>query len=205
MKDPKALFSLSYGLFVLTAHQGDKDNGCIINTAMQVTDTPTRLVVAVNKDSCTHDMILFSGQFNLSVLSEEADFELIRRFGFQSGRDADKFSGFEAHTLRGQNGVVYIAGGTNAWISCRVISAMDLGSHTLFLADVEDADTLTSAPSATYSYYQAHIKPKAPVQPKKKSWVCRVCGYVYEGEALPADFICPICKHPASDFEVVEG
>lgn len=209
MKNKKAMYALSYGLFVLTARQGEKDNGCIINTAMQVTTTPNRITITVNKSNYTHDMVLATGAFTLSVLSERADFSLCQRFGFQCGRDVDKFSGFEAHTQRGENGILFVTRGTNAWLSCRVVSTLDLGSHTLFLADVVDGDMLSADPSATYAYYQANIKPKpqpeAPAAPAaKKRWVCTVCGYVYEGDFLPPDFICPVCKHPAEDFEPMD-
>ena len=203
MKDPKAMYALSYGLFVLTARRGEQDNGCIINTGIQVTSQPNRVLIAVNKSNFTHDMILETGAFNLSVLTEKADFSLFQRFGFQSGRDTDKFQGF-AHTLRTDNGLLAVTEGTGAWLSCKVASTVDLGTHTLFVADVTDGDTLSRESSATYAYYQANIKPKpaaAPAQPGKKRWVCTVCGYIYEGETLPADFICPICKHGVSDFE----
>ena len=202
MKDPKAMYALSYGLFVLTARRGEQDNGCIINTGIQVTSQPNRVLIAVNKSNFTHDMILETGAFNLSVLTEKADFSLFQRFGFQSGRDVDKFQGF-AHTLRTDNGLLAVTEGTSAWLSCKVASTVDLGTHTLFVADVTDGDVLSREPSATYAYYQANIKPKpaaAPAQPGKKRWVCTVCGHIYEGETLPADFICPICKHPASDL-----
>lgn len=205
MKDPKAMYAMSYGLFVLTARRGEQDNGCIINTGIQVTSQPNRVLIAVNKSNFTHDMILETGAFNLSVLTEKADFSLFQRFGFQSGRDVDKFQGF-AHTLRTDNGLLAVTEGTSAWLSCKVASTVDLGTHTLFVADVTDGDTLSREPSATYAYYQANIKPR-PAAPAtetgKKRWVCTVCGYIYEGETLPADFICPICKHPASDFEPV--
>ena len=208
MKDPKAMYALSYGLFVLTARRGEKDNGCIINTAMQVTTQPNRVIITVNKSNFTHDMVLETGRFTLSVLSQKAEFSTFQRFGFQSGRDVDKFAGFEEHALRGENGILYVTLGTSAWLSCRVVSTLDLGTHTLFLADVEDGDVLSSDPAVTYSYYQAHIKPRPQAAPApeggKKRWVCTVCGYVYEGEELPADFICPICKHPASDFQLME-
>jgi len=204
MKNNKAMYALSYGLFILTARQGDKDNGCIINTAMQVTTDPNRLVITVNKSNYTHDMIAATGRFTLSILSEKATFDLFRRFGFQSGRTADKFSGFD-HARRGDDGLLYVTQGTNAWLSCKVVSTLDLGTHTLFLADVEDGDMLSSDPSATYAYYHAHIKPAPQAAPPadgdKKKWVCKICGYIYEGDQLPADYICPICKHPASDFE----
>lgn len=146
-------------------------------------------------------MVLRDGRFNLSILSEQAPFSLFQQFGFSSGRDTDKFAGFP-DAVRGENGLFYITQGVNAYLSCRTVSTMDLGSHTLFLADVLDGDVLSGDPSATYAYYQAHIKPKPQAKPTESGerWVCKVCGYVHEGP-LPADFICPLCKHPASDFE----
>lgn len=205
--DQKVMYALSYGLFVLSARRGEKDNGCITNTAIQVTSEPNRIAIAVNKANFTHDMVLETGEFTVSVLSQEAKFELFQRFGFQSGRDVDKLADFQEHIARDGNGVVYVTQGTNAWISCQVVSTMDLGTHTLFVADVLDGGVLSNAPSATYAYYQANIKPKpaAPAgESSKKRWVCTICGYVYEGEELPADFICPLCKHPASDFELLK-
>lgn len=205
MKNEKAMFALSYGLFVLAARQEERDNGCIINTAMQATVTPNRILFTVDKSNLTHDMVGETGLFTLSILSEEAGFGLFQRFGLQSGRDGDKFAGF-AGAERGENGILRLTQGANAWISGRVVSTTDLGTHTLFLATVEDADLISNLPSLTYAYYQAHIKPKARqgAPTGQKRWVCRVCGYVYEGEELPQDFICPICKHPASDFELME-
>ena len=206
MQNKKAMQALSYGLFVLTARQGDKDNGCIINTGMQVTTDPNRVIFTVNKQNFTHDMVMETGKFTLNILSEGADMALFERFGFQSGRDVDKFDGFDA-VERGDNGILRVTRGVNAWISGTVVSATDLGSHTLFIAEVVDGDVLSSAPSVTYAYYQSNIKPKpeAPKAPTtKKRWVCKVCGYVYEGDELPADFVCPLCKHPASDFELME-
>ena len=202
--DQKVMYALSYGLFVLSSRRGEKDNGCITNTAIQVTSEPNRIAIAVNKANFTHDMVKETGKFTVSVLSEEAKFELFQRFGFQSGRDVDKLADFQEHIARDGNGVVYVTQGTNAWISCQVVSTMDLGTHTLFVADVLDGGVLSQVPSATYSYYQANIKPKpaAPAgESSKKRWVCTICGYVYEGEELPADFICPLCKHGAEDFE----
>lgn len=200
------MFSLSYGLFVLTTRQGEKDNGCITNTAMQVTESPNRVAITVNKANLTRDMIASTGEFTLSILSEEADMGLFERFGFQSGRTVDKFAGFD-HVVRGDNGILRVTQGTCAWLSCKVVSATDLGSHTLFLADVVDGDVTSDVPSATYTYYHSHIKPKPKVQSAaggKKRWICKVCGYIYEGDELPADFICPWCKHPVSDFELME-
>ena len=200
----KAMYQLTYGLFVLTARLGEKDNGCIINTAGQVTSTPNRISIAVNKDNFTHDMIMKSGRFNISILSEKAKFETFQHFGFQSGRTTDKFDGYQA-CKRSDNGIYYITEGTNAYISASVEQTSDLGSHTMFISSVEDMDVLSSDPSATYAYYQDFIKPKPEKKASggKTAWRCTVCGYVYEGEELPSDFICPICKHPASDFEKV--
>lgn len=205
----KTMFQLTYGLFVLTAREGEKDNGCIINTAGQVTASPNRISIAVNKGNYTHDMILRTGQFTLSILSEDADFSIFQRFGFQSGRDTDKFAGYP-EAKRGTNGILYVTEGTNGYICGKVEQTLDLGTHTLFIASVEDMDVLSGTPSATYAYYHAHIKPQPAAAPSsaektgKTVWRCTICGYIYEGEELPADFICPICKHPASDFEKVE-
>lgn len=196
--DNNALFKLSYGLFVLTAREGDKDNGCIINTAGQLTDNPVKLQISVNKANYTHDMILRTGEFNLSVLSEDAVFWVFQHYGFQSGRDVDKFANIpEART---QNGIRYVEGCSNAVISGKVITSVDCGTHTLFIADVTDAQVLSDERSMTYQYYFDHVKPK-PEPKKEASWVCKICGYVYEGDPLPADFICPWCKHGAEDFE----
>lgn len=199
--EPNALFKLSYGLFVLTAKDGGKDNGCIINTVTQLTDTPKRITIAVNKANYTHDMIQKTGVFNVSVLSEDVPFKIFQQFGFQSGRDADKFAGMATQT-RSANGLRYLSEYTNAFISAKVISAEDYGTHTLFVADITEAKVLSAEPSVTYAYYFEHIKPKPqPTTEAKKGWVCKICGYVYEGEDLPADFICPLCKHGAEDFE----
>lgn len=195
--DNNALFKLSYGLFVLTAQENGKDNGCIINTAMQVTDVPKRILIAVNKDNLTHDMVKNTGVFNLSVLSQDAVFWIFQHYGFQSGRDTDKFANIPA--ARTENGLRYIDGCSNAVISGKVISTQDCGTHTLFLADVAEAKVLSETPSVTYQYYFDHIKPK-PQPAEKEKWVCKICNYVYEGEELPADFICPWCKHGVEDF-----
>ncbi len=204
--DMKAMNCLSYGLFVLTAKQGEKDNGCIINTAQQVTTDPNRITIAVNKANLTHDIIKETGVFNVSILSEEATFDLFTRFGFQSGRTADKFADFADYAV-GANGVRYITKGTNAYISAKVENMVDLGSHTLFIAEVTDMEVLSDTASATYAYYHKHIKPQPKAEKKEEGgktvWRCTICGYEYEGEELPADFICPLCKHPASDFEKV--
>ena len=202
----KAMFKLSYGLFVVTARRGDKDNGCITNTAIQVTSEPNRISVTINKANFTHDMVKESGKFTVSIISEEASFDLFKHFGFQSGRDVDKFADFTS-CKRAENGSMIITEGTNAYISASVINTVDLGTHTMFIADVTDMDILSDVPSATYTYYQSNIKPKPEDTGKKVDgktvWRCRICGYEYVGEELPEDFICPVCKHPASDFEKV--
>lgn len=200
----EAMYKLSYGLFVLSSAFEGKDGGCIINTGIQVTSEPNRVSIAVNKANFTRELIEKSGKFNLSILSEEAGFETFRHFGFQSGRDVDKFASYTG-CERSANGLYYITAGTNAFISAAVEQSVDLGSHILFIAAVDDMEVLSQSPSATYAYYQSSIKPKPAQQPVagKTAWRCTVCGYVYEGEELPADFICPLCKHPASDFEKI--
>jgi len=198
--DTKATHKLSYGLFVLTTREGEKDSGCIINTAQQISSDPLTISVTVNKQNYTHDMILCSGKFCVSVIDESADFELFKRFGFQSGRTADKFSGMEIP--RTENGLPYVSQSCNAYFSCTVIQTVDCGTHTLFIARVTEAKVLSDRPSATYAYYFANIKPApAARETKKTGWICKICGYVYEGEELPADYICPLCKHGPEDFE----
>ena len=192
--DPKTMYRLTYGLFVLTARHDGRDSGCIINTAGQVTSTPNRISIAVNKDNFTHDLVKASGKFNISILSEEADFDLFRHFGFQSGRSVDKFDGF-TDCRRSENGLYVVTRGTNGYISATVEQALDLGTHTLFIASVDDMEVLSPAPSATYAYYQSNIKPRPEkTAPQgKTTWRCTVCGYVYEGETVPEDYKCPIC------------
>ena len=200
--EQNAMFSLSYGLFVLTARDGAKDNGCIINTVTQLTDTPKRISIAVNKANYTHDMIKKTGVFNVSVLSNDAPFAMFQHYGFQSGRDVDKFAGVQG-MARATNGVYYLPYCTNAFISARVTQTIEFETHTLFIADVTEARQLSEVPSMTYAYYFANVKPKPSKLKEQHGWVCKICGYVYEGEELPADFICPLCKHGAEDFEKV--
>ena len=204
----KAMYNLSYGLFVLSARQDGKDNGCIINTAGQVTTEPNQITIAVNKLNLTHDMVAATKKFTVSILSEKADFSLFKRFGFQSGRDADKFLMFDGKK-RVANETFAVTQGTNGYISAYVTQQIDVGTHTIFLASVTDMDVWDDTPSATYTYYQSNIKPKPQPAGKtaqgKTIWRCRVCGYEYVGEELPDGFICPICKHPASDFEKIVG
>ncbi len=200
--EQNAMFSLSYGLFVLTARDGAKDNGCIINTVTQLTDTPKRISIAVNKANYTHDMIKKTGVFNVSVLSNDAPFAMFQHYGFQSGRDVDKFAGVQG-MARATNGVYYLPYCTNAFISAKVTQTIEFETHTLFIADVTEARQLSDVPSMTYAYYFANVKPKPSKLKEQHGWVCKICGYVYEGEELPADFICPLCKHGAEDFEKV--
>lgn len=202
--NPTALFKLSYGLFVLTAREGDFDNGCIINTVSQVTSSPNRISITVNKQNKTHDMIAATGRFNVSVLTTAAPFDLFRRFGFQSGREVDKFDGWQ-DAARSENGLLYLTKYANALLSGQVVTQVDLGTHTLFVADLTGAEVLSREPSVTYDYYHANIKPQPAQQtPKTKGWRCRICGYVYEGENLPEDFTCPWCKHGPEDFEPIQ-
>ena len=197
----EAMFKLSYGLFVLTAKDTEKDNGCIINTVMQITDSPKQIAICVNKSNFTHDIIIKTRSFNISVLSEKANFEIFKRFGFSSGRDTDKFADY-SQAKRSENGILYITESVNAFMSAKVVSTVDCGTHTMFIAEVTEAEVLSDDKSVTYEYYFANIKPKP--EKKKKGFVCKICGYVYEGDTLPEDFICPLCKHPASDFEELE-
>lgn len=204
--DKKAMYKLSYGLFVLTAKEGDKDNGCIINTAIQAASTPNQMSICVNKANYTHDMIMRTGLFNVSILSQQVKFDLFKRFGFQSGKDVNKFADFNL-CKRGENGLLYVTDGTNAYISVKVDKVEDLGSHTMFIGEVTDMEVLSDYPSVTYEYYMNNIKPKPQEVGKADDgqtiWRCTICGYEYVGEELPEDFICPLCKHPASDFEKV--
>ncbi|MCM1157799.1 MAG: flavin reductase [Bacteroidales bacterium] len=196
--DNKVMNKLSYGLFVLTAKDGEKDNGCIINTAIQVTTSPNRILIAVNKANYTHDMIVKTGEFNLTILDESVRFDTFKQFGFQSGRDTDKF--VEVSFSRAENGIAYLTKGSNGYISGRVVNQVDLGSHTVFFAEVTGGEGLSDNPSVTYAYYHANIK-ETGKPAEKKGYICTICGYIYEGETLPPDFICPVCKHGAEDFQ----
>ncbi len=201
--DNKAIFSLSYGLFVLTSNDGVKDNGCIINTAQLLTDNPKRITIAVNKQNYSHDVIVKTKVFNVSVLTEEVPFKVFEHFGFSSGRDVDKFASC-TDAPRSSNGLVYIPKYTNAYISAKVLTTYDYGTHTLFVAEVTEAQALSSGTSVTYDYYFKHIKPKPQLtQEPKEGYVCQICGYVYEGSTIPADYICPLCKHGIDDFKKV--
>ena len=195
--DNKALYKIGYGLYVITSSDGVKDNGMICNTVTQVASDPLLISVSINKANFSHDIIKKTGKMNVHAISEVAPFELFKRFGFVSGRDVDKFN----HDLmvRTDNGLPLVTTYTNSVICLNVRDYVDLGSHGLFICTVEDAKVFSDKETMSYAFYQKNVKPKT--QPKKKGYVCKICGYVYEGDELPEDFVCPICKHPASDFE----
>lgn len=192
------MFNISYGLYILTA-KTEKSNGCVINALSQVTSTPNRIIIAINKNNFTTEQILKTKKFNVSILNEEANFDLIKRFGFTSGKNINKFEDFSDYKIA-ENEIPFITQGTNSYISAEVLEVRDLGTHYEFLADVTKEVSLNDIPSITYSYYQSNIKPKQANSNKKVVYVCSVCGYVYEGDPLPEDFICPICKHDAKYF-----
>ena len=202
--DSKVLFNVQYGLFVLSARD-DKDNACIINTVCQVTAAPVtkdRISITVNKKNFTHDLIAKTKKFTVSIISEAASFDLFKHFGFQSGKNVDKFADFK-NVKRTANGTLAITEGTNSYISANVIQQVELDTHSIFIAEIVDMEKLSNVPSTTYNFYQAHIKPKPAVKAEggKTKWVCRICGYVHEGDAPPE--ICPLCKHPSTDFDKV--
>ena len=196
--DLTALFNIGYGLYVVTSHDGKKDNGLILNAIMQVTNTPNRIAVTINKQNYSHDVIKASGVMNVNCLSTEAPFKVFEVFGFASGRNVDKFA--DCTPLRSENGLVYLPKYINAFISLKVEQYVDLDTHGMFICTVTEAKKINDLETMTYTYYQKNVKPK-PQPPKKKGYVCKICGYVYEGETLPEDFICPLCKHGAADFE----
>jgi len=199
--DLSALFSIGYGLYVVTTNDGTRDNGLIVNTVTQVTNTPNRVAVTVNKENYSCHVIGQTGKMNVNCLSTEAPFSVFERFGFQSGRAVDKFAGVDV--LRSDNGLVFLPKYINAMLSLKVEDSVDLGTHVMFICAVTEARVLSKADTMTYTYYQKNVKPK-PETEGKKGWVCKICGYVYEGDELPDDFICPLCKHPASDFEKIQ-
>ena len=211
MIEKEAMYKITYGLFVLTTTDGEKQNGCIVNTVSMITDNPKRIVVFVNKANYSEELLRKTGVFNVSVLTEKAPFDIFRQFGFVSGRDVDKFA--DKTYERTENGLYYISDCANAVMSAKVVDYYDYGTHTLFVAEVTEAKTLSDDKSVTYEYYQSNIKPKpaaaaapAPAsttERKPKGWVCKICGYTHEEEELPPDFICPWCKHPAEDFEPI--
>ncbi len=198
--DPTALFNIGYGLYVVTSNDGEKDNGLIVNTVTQVTNTPNRVAVTVNKMNYSCEVIAKTGKLNISTLSQDAPFKVFEHFGFQSGRNVDKFADFD-HAQRSSNGLMFLDRYANSYISCNVISQVDLQTHMMFICDVTECVNLSSIETMTYTYYQKNVKPQPETE--KKGFVCKICGYVYEGDTLPEDYICPLCKHGASDFEPI--
>lgn len=197
-----ALRKLSYGLFVLSAKENGFDNACIINTAMQVASNPDVISISVNKTGFTHDMVKRTGVFTLSTIDQTADFDLFKTFGFVSGKDQNKFQNFSL-TKRVENGLLAVTKGANSYISAKVINEVELKTHTLFIAEITNLGDFNDNLSATYEFYHNNIKPKPKkIESKKTLWRCMICGYEleYDGDTLPEDFVCPLCKHPASDF-----
>lgn len=201
--DIRAMYGISYGVFMLATKVGDKVNGCITNTCMQVASNPTRIAISCINGNLTCEMLKESGVFSLSILDNTCTFETIKHFGLQSGKAVDKFADIELPL--DINGIPYLSWQTCAVISCRVVDKKDLGSHTMFIAEIDDGICLNDNSPLTYSDYQTKLKPKPAKAPEKEiiGWRCKICGYVYDGKDLPKDFICPICGHDASDFEPI--
>lgn len=200
--DMTALFRIGYGLYVVTSNDGKKDNGLIVNTVTQLTDNPYRVAVNINKANYSHHVIQQTGIMNVNCLSTDAPFSVFEQFGFQSGRSTDKFAGQKVN--HSDNGLVFLDKYINAFMSLKVENYVDLGTHGMFICSVTEARVMSDQDTMTYTYYQKHVKPK-PQTEGKKGWVCKVCGYIYEGDELPEDIICPLCKHGAVDFEPIEG
>ncbi len=200
-KDMTALFKIGYGLYVVTSNDGNRDNGLIVNTVTQLTDNPYRVAVNINKANYSHHVIKQTGIMNVNCLSVEAPFEIFQRFGFQSGRQTDKFEGMEK--LYSDNGLVFLPKYINAFMSLKVEQYVDLGTHGMFICSVTEARVMSDKDTMTYTYYQNNVKPK-PQTEGKKGFVCKICGFIYEGDELPDDYICPLCKHGVADFEPIE-
>ena len=199
--DLTALFNIGYGLYVITSNDGKKDNGLIVNTVTQVTNTPNRIAVTINKENYSHHVIKQTGVMNINCLSVDAPFSVFENFGFKSGRNTDKFAGDEQ--LRSDNGLIFLRHYINSFMSLKVEQYVDLDTHVMFICSVTEARVISDAETMTYTYYQKNVKPK-PETEGKKGFVCKICGYVYEGDTLPEDFVCPLCKHGAADFEPIE-
>ena len=198
--DLRAMFNIGYGLYVVTTNDGKKDNGCIVNTVTQVTSSPNRVAVTINKENYTHHVAEQTGIMNVNCLSVDAPFSVFENFGFRSGRTEDKLKDMEE--LRSDNGLRFLPQYINAFFSLKVVNYVDLGTHGMFICDVTESRVITKAETMTYTYYQNNVKPK-PETEGKKGFVCKVCGYVYEGDELPEDIVCPLCKHGAADFEPI--
>ncbi len=198
--DMTALFKIGYGLYVVTCNDGKKDNGLIVNTVAQVTDTPNRIAVTINKANYSHHVIKQTGKMNVNCLTVEAPFKVFEAFGFRSGRNVDKFA--DCTPMRSDNGLVFLPRYINAFMSLKVEQYIDLDTHGMFICSVTEARTLSDRETMTYAYYHANVKPK-PQTEGKKGYVCTICGYVYEGQELPEDFVCPLCKHGVQDFEPI--
>ena len=202
--DNKALFKLSYGIFMLATKDGEKINGCITNTCIQVANDPTRVAISVLNSNYTCDLIKNSGVFAISILDKNCTFDTIKHFGYQSGRDVDKFADINASF--DEDGIPYLTENVSSVVTGKVLEKHELGTHTLFIAEVTDARMITGEAPLTYDYYQSNVKPKpAAVNAEKKikAWRCKICGYIYEGSDLPKDFVCPLCGHGAEDFEPI--
>lgn len=202
-QESNPLFNISYGLFALSTFDGKRQNACIVNTVTQVSNNPDHLLISVNKQNYTAEVLKETKKANISILTKHTPFSLFQRFGFQSGRTADKFSGYFDCQLA-DNGINYLTKYTNSYLSLKVLDVIDLGSHYGFIVEITHSKVLNCEASLTYEYYFQNIKPVPPKTTKKKGWICKICGYIYEGEELPPDFICPLCKHPASDFEKIK-
>ncbi|MBE5818473.1 MAG: MBL fold metallo-hydrolase [Clostridiales bacterium] len=198
--DLTALFNIGYGLYVVTSNDGKKDNGLIVNTVSQVTNTPNRIAVTINKENYSHHIIKQTGKMNVNCLSVDAPFAVFEKFGFHSGRNTDKFEDYQ--TLRSDNGLVFLPRYINSFMSLKVEQYIDLDTHGMFICSVTESRVLSDKETMTYTYYQSNVKPK-PQTEGKKGFVCKVCGYVYEGDTLPEDIVCPLCKHGAADFEEI--
>jgi len=199
--DMSALFNIGYGLYVVTSNDGKKDNGLIVNTVTQVTNTPNRVAVTINKENYSHHVIRQTGKMNINCLTESAPFAAFEKFGFQSGRNVNKFE--DCEPLRSDNGLVFLPRHINSFLSLKVEQYVDLDTHGMFICSVTEARVISDQPTMTYTYYQENVKPK-PETEGKKGFVCKVCGYVYEGEELPEGYICPLCKHGTADFEPIQ-
>ena len=199
--DLSALFNIGYGLYVVTCNDGKKDNGLIVNTVSQVTNAPNRIAVTINKQNYSHHVIKQTGKMNVNCLTEEAPFAVFERFGFTSGRNTNKFE--DCTPLRSDNGLVFLPKHINSFMSLKVEQYVDLGTHGMFVCEVSEARVISDKPTMTYSYYHSHVKPK-PQTEGKKGFVCKICGWIYEGDTLPEDIVCPLCKHGYADFEEIK-